>query len=244
MHAHAPFSVAGDGDLATLAIALLLMGLAGSFTHCVGMCGPFVIAQVTAGLETSGVQSGYGTLKRLRGAALLPYHLGRMTTYTALGAASAGVLGFVANNAGFRALAAIALVAASLAMIAQALGRSLPLLDSLMPRMARAPAGDRMRGLFARPQGWRGYALGVALGFIPCGMLYAAIAAASASGSVAGGAIAMLAFALGTVPGLLGVGWAGLLFGRGWQRIAAVLAPAMMLVSAAMLLAMALRIVT
>jgi uncharacterized protein len=244
MHAHAPFLVAGSGDLATLVVALLLMGLAGSFTHCVGMCGPFVIAQVTAGLEASGAQAGYGTLQRLRGAALLPYHLGRMTTYTAMGAASAGVLGFVANSAGFRALAAIALALAALAMVAQAVGRSLPFVDRLLPRGSGLPGGAQLRGLFARPQGWRGYALGVALGFIPCGMLYAAIAAASASGSVAGGAIAMFAFALGTVPGLVGVGWAGLLFGRSWQRIAAVLAPAMMLASAVLLLAMALRTVT
>lgn len=244
MHGHAPFQAAAGGDLAALVVALLVMGLAGSFTHCVGMCGPFVIAQVTAGLEASDAPQGYGTLQRLRGAALLPYHLGRMTTYTALGAASAGVLGFVANNAGFRAIAAILLVLASLAMIAQALGRSLPLVDRLLPSSAGVPGGARLSGLFAQPRGWRGYALGVALGFIPCGMLYAAVAASSAAGSVAGGALAMLAFALGTVPGLLGVGWAGLLFGRGWQRVSAVLAPAMMLLSAVLLLGMALRIVT
>ena len=84
----------------------------------------------------------------------------------------------------------------------------------------------------------------MALGFIPCGMLYAAIAAASAAGGIARGAVAMSGFALGTVPGLIGVGWAGLLFGRRWRRLAAILGPAVMLVSAAMLLAMALRIVT
>lgn len=242
MHAHAPLAAAG-GDLLALVVALFLMGLAGSFTHCVGMCGPFVIAQVTAGLEASGA-AGYGTLQRLRGAALLPYHLGRATTYVALGAVSAGIVGFVANHAGFRAIAAILLALAALAMIAQAVGRSLPLVDRLLPRGAALPAVTQVKALLARPQGWRGYALGVALGFIPCGMLYAAIAAASVAGSVAGGATAMLAFALGTAPGLLGVGWAGLLFGRSWQRVASVLGPAMMLVSAVMLLAMAFRIVS
>jgi hypothetical protein len=35
-----------SGGLAGLSLALFLAGLAGSFTHCVGMCGPFVIAQV------------------------------------------------------------------------------------------------------------------------------------------------------------------------------------------------------
>lgn len=242
MHMHVPLPAAG-GDLPALVLALFLMGLAGSFTHCVGMCGPFVIAQVTAGLEARGA-AGYGTLQRLRGAALVPYHLGRMTTYVALGAASATLLGFVANHPGFRAVAALMLGLAALAMIAQAVGRSLPLVDRMLPRGGGLPGASRVKRLLARPQGWRGYLLGVALGFIPCGMLYAAIAAASAAGGMAGGAAAMLGFALGTTPGLLGVGWAGLLFGRRWQRVAAVLAPAMMLVSAAMLLAMALRIVT
>jgi sulfite exporter TauE/SafE len=242
MHMHVPLPAVG-GDLPTLVLALFLMGLAGSFTHCVGMCGPFVIAQVTAGLEASG-EKGYGTLQRMRGAALLPYHLGRATTYVALGAASAGVLGFFANHGGLRIAAAAALALAAFAMIAQALGRTLPLVDRLLPRAGVLPAAPGIRSLLARPQGWRGYALGAALGFIPCGMLYAAIAAASAAGSVAGGAVAMSGFALGTVPGLIGVGWAGLLFGRRWRRAAAILGPAAMLVSAAMLLAMALRLVT
>jgi sulfite exporter TauE/SafE len=35
-------------DPAALAGALLLMGLGGSVTHCIGMCGPFVVAQAGA----------------------------------------------------------------------------------------------------------------------------------------------------------------------------------------------------
>jgi len=243
MHHHAPLLPPGDGDLLAHAIALLLMGLAGSFTHCVAMCGPFVMAQMTASLDAA-FGRGYGVMHRLRGAALIPYHLGRMTTYTALGAGSAGVIEFVGNVAGFRALAAIMLVIAALAMIAQAVGRSIPLLDRLFAGQAPMFMPRLARGLLERPTGWRGYALGVALGFLPCGLLYAALAAASGAGNATRGALVMAAFALGTTPGLLGVGWAGLLFGRRWLRVSAMFAPVLLLIGATMLLAMAWRFVT
>ncbi len=243
MHHHAPLLPPGDGDLIAHAIALLLMGLAGSFTHCVAMCGPFVMAQVSAGLEIASGR-GYGVLQRLRGAALIPYHLGRMTTYTALGAGSAAMIEFVGNVAGFRALAAIMLVLAAVAMIAQAVGRSIPLLDRLFAGQAPMFLPRLARGLLERPTGWRGYALGVALGFLPCGLLYAAVTAASGAGSAARGALVMAAFAFGTTPGLLGVGWAGLLFGRRWLRFTTKAAPVLLLISATMLLAMTWRFVT
>ena len=244
---HHPAAIAEpSGGLAELSLALFLTGLAGSFTHCVGMCGPFVIAQVGAALDRADAAapgSGYGTLQRLRGAALLPYHLGRMTTYAVLGAASAAVLGFVANMVAYRVLAALLLSLAAMAMLAQALGRGLGAVDRLLagflPRQAPAAA----RGLLADPGGWRGYALGIVLGFLPCGMLYAALAAASATGDPAEGAAAMAAFAAGTIPGLAGVGWAGAVFGRRWRRLAGILATPALLASAALLLATALRLV-
>ena len=54
------------------------------------------------------------------------------------------------------------------------------------------------------------YALGVVLGFLPCGLLYGALAAAGGTASGRDGALAMAAFALGTVPALMAVGWGGL----------------------------------
>jgi sulfite exporter TauE/SafE len=60
------------------------------------------------------------------------------------------------------------------------------------------------------------YVPGLAWGFIPCGLVYGALAAAAfagsassgAAGSAAGGAAAMLAYGLGTLPWLLGTGLA------------------------------------
>jgi len=230
-------------DTATLAGALLLMGLGGSATHCIGMCGPFVVAQAGA-VAAARAGKGPGMLARLRGASLLPYQLGRATTYAALGAASAGLVDFVANVSGFRILAALLLCLAAASMLARAVGRSLPILDRMASRVLPSGPLPVARDLMADPRGWRGYALGVALGFLPCGFLYAALAAASAAGGVAAGAVAMAAFALGTAPGLAVAGWAGALFARRHARSFAVLSTLAMLASAALLLSMALRLVT
>jgi uncharacterized protein len=53
------------------------------------------------------------------------------------------------------------------------------------------------------------YLLGVLNGFLPCGLVYVACAGALALGSVLSGVTYMLAFGLGTVPLMLGIGLAG-----------------------------------
>lgn len=237
-HGHLPLAgslIAAWG----LPAALFLAGLVGGATHCVGMCGPFVLAQVSAGLDRTGVRA-YGTLERARGAALLPYHLGRTTTYVGLGAL-AGVL--AGTLSGLPALGwvpgALLAVAAALFLL-QALERAVPLLRR---GHGAGPSGGGLgaalsrlaRPLFGDPTGPRGYLLGVVLGFLPCGMLWAALAAAGGSGGAVPGAVAMLAFALGTVPALVGVGFAGQLFGRRLGPAMAWVAPALFLLNAGVL---------
>jgi sulfite exporter TauE/SafE len=53
--------------------------------------------------------------------------------------------------------------------------------------------------------------LGLLWGWLPCGLVYSALTTALATGSAIRGALAMLAFGLGTLPNLL---LAGLLFSR------------------------------
>lgn len=199
-------AVVENGGLLT---GLFVTGLVGSLTHCTGMCGPFVLSQMAARMEQVPV-ARMSEWHRLSGAALLPYHLGRATTYAALGAAGGLASGLLTGWGGFRFLAALLLALAALFL----LGMAVPRLKALW---GAAPAetwwsrtiGARARPLFARPTGMRGWLLGVALGFIPCGLLYAALAAAAASGDALAGAFAMLAFTLGTVPALVGVGVIG-----------------------------------
>lgn len=239
-----------------LLLALLTAGLVGGTTHCAGMCGPFVLAQVSARLEQVPL-SAMSEFRRLTGAAVLPYHAGRATTYTLIGALSASVAGHVGALPGLRWLSVALLAFAALFFLGYAARSVLSWLPRLRPiggaaggRGAGRWWGDRVsalaRPLFGNPTGWRGYALGLALGFIPCGLLYGAVAVAAASGSALSGALGMAAFAVGTVPSLLAVGLAGHLAGRlggrSWRTAVARVAPAIMLVNAGVLGWMAWRL--
>ncbi len=200
----------GPGGIPALVSALFLAGLAGGVTHCAGMCAPFVLAQAAAGAE----RAGGGMLTRLSGAALLPYHAGRMLGYAALGALAGAGAGLVSQVTGLRFLLAALLALAALLMLSQAaerLGRGwLHLPAPSLPSGFQAP----LRRLLASPTGWRGVGLGLLLSALPCGLLYAALAAAAASGSALGGALGMAGFVAGTAPGLMGVALLGRLFAR------------------------------
>ena len=221
---------AGRGALASLLLAGLLSGM----THCAGMCGPFVLAQV--GPRLAAVPAARLTsMWRLSGAAALPYQLGRMTTYAALGAAVGAAGGLLPLVSPAVAAAALSLVAAM--FLLHGLGRLQP---------AGVPWAGALSGLAARlldrPFGWRGYAVGLGLGLLPCGVVYAALAVAATTGSATTGGLAMLLFALGTVPGLAAVGWAGHAAMRRWQRPLRHLPAALLLLNAAMLLLLASRL--
>ncbi len=227
----------GPGGLPALMGALFLAGLAGGVSHCAAMCGPFVLAQAGAVASTSGP-----ALARLAGAALLPYQAGRLLGYSALGALAGGAAGLVSLASGLNLVLAGLLLLAALMM----LGQALPRLGQWLPHLPapRLPAmlQRRMGALLAAPQGWRGVLLGVQLSALPCGLLYAALAAAAAAGSALAGALAMAAFVLGTLPALTGVALLGRFFGRrhgGAMRLAG---GVLFLVNAAVLAAMALRL--
>ena len=248
----------GPGGVPAVAAALFLAGLAGGVTHCAGMCAPFVLAQAGALADRS---AGGGMVARLSGAALLPYHLGRMLGYAALGALAGGMAGLVTQLSGLRWLLAALLLGAALLMAAQAAGLLPAQAAGLLPerwRPARLPhlpvlfgAGRGQGGRFAAllgwllaaPGGWRGVGLGLALSALPCGLLYAALAGAAATGSALAGAIAMAAFVAGTIPALVGVALMGRLFLRRAGAGLRLAGAALFALNAAVLAGMAWRLV-
>lgn len=154
--------------------AATLTGLVGS-PHCIGMCGGFAVA------------CGSG---RDRG---LSWHLGRLTTYGALGAL-AGAFGAAIPGPGWVA----AVISAALMV-----WFSLVLAGVVREPSLRIPGLTRFATLSASGSGlgWR-FLFGLATGFLPCGLVYAALAIPVASGSPLVGALSMVAFGLGTVPAL------------------------------------------
>jgi uncharacterized protein len=226
-----------------LVLGLLLAGAAGGAMHCGPMCGGFVLGQVADRMARLPA-AALCERRRLSAGLLLPYHLGRLTTYAGLGAAAAGsvaVLGrapwFGDVSAALLGLAALFFLSESLRRLVPRLGRHLPGAGPMPGPWARGVARLAARIDRARPGG--GYLLGVALGFLPCGFLYSALTAAAAAGRPALGAAGMAAFALGTVPALAVVGLAGQAAGWRFQRGVARFAPAVLAGNATLLLLLA-----
>jgi len=235
----------GPEGLPALLGAMLLAGLAGGATHCAGMCGPFVIAQAAAQADRTAAG---GMLRRLAGAALLPYHLGRAIGYAGLGALAGGAMGVVAGLAA-PGMLAVPLGLAAVAMLGQAVARlprrfALPRVPHLLPAPRLPAAAFRFgMGLTAGgPAVFRTFVLGLLLSALPCGLLYAALAGAAAAGGALAGALAMLAFVLGTVPALIGVALLGRFFGRRLGPALRTASALVLFVNAAVLAGLALRV--
>lgn len=181
-------------------LAALLVGLFGG-VHCVGMCGGIVGAL------------SFGLPEAVRGRPLrfLPYLLGynggRLASYAFAGALMGG-LGMAASAMGtlheirilMMALAGLFLVGMGLYLggwwfglarverLGQALWRFLePIGRRFIP--VRSPANA--------------LALGLVWGWLPCGLVYTALAYAAASAQVVDGALLMIAFGVGTAPAMV-----------------------------------------
>ncbi len=216
-----------------LLVGLFIVGGAGGVVHCGPMCGAFVLGRVSERMARLPPDR-LCEWQRTRNGLLLPYHLGRLTTYAGLGAAGAVMFG---RLPWFNALSAALLTFAALTFLGHALGRLMPMRDPMRLYVGRAIGAVTRR--IGRGSFGGEYLFGVALGFLPCGFLYAALAAAAASGNPAMGAAAMLMFGLGTAPVLMVIGIAGQAAGRRWNQTAMAAAPVLMVMNAALLLLLA-----
>ncbi|WP_286829598.1 MULTISPECIES: sulfite exporter TauE/SafE family protein [Kordiimonas] len=205
-------------DHGSIMVTLFLGGLLGSLTHCAGMCGPFVLAQI--GVDDA--RSPSKGLKRARGALLLPYHLGRMTTYMILGVLAASLSGYLFEAPAQRAVTVALLCVAAVLFLAAAfpaLNTRIwpPVLGSVLSGLGAA-VGRAARPFFEAPSMAHRYALGVILGFLPCGLLAAALMAVASTASPLAAALAMGAFCVGTMPALFLIGSGGQFAVRRWPR--------------------------
>jgi len=156
--------------------------------HCLGMCGPLVLALPLHERRTS-LSVAYRVL----------YNLGRIFTYALLGAVVGGA-GFLFSLRGYQARVAYA---AGVLLILFSLVQLMPFMhwtffSALHARIAR------LLGRFTGNAGpGRFFLLGFVNGFLPCGMVTAALAASLALGAVWGGALFMVFFGLGTFPVML-----------------------------------------
>lgn len=204
-------------------ITPLLLGLAGSL-HCVGMCGPLLLALP---LDKA---ARWQVLKETT-----IYHSGRVLTYVMLGVLF-GLLGQGLAVAGFqKALSILAgIFMLGMALTAwrfEQLVTSLPGFGALTQRvksgMARRLRNNPKSSLFS---------LGLLNGLLPCGMVYAALAGAIASTGGAEGGVFMGIFGLGTLPLLLTVSMLGRSLGAAFRKKIRIAQPILLCIAGLLLL--------
>jgi uncharacterized protein len=172
------------------------IGLAGSF-HCIGMCGPIALA----------LPVNHGSKFSLITGRIL-YNLGRAFTYSFIGL-FAGLVGQSLSLAGAQQAISIisGLLILIIVLIPSGISQKLLLLKpaygftSLLKR--------KFSSLLTKKSLLSLFYIGIINGFLPCGLVYLALAGAVAMAGIAEGAAYMFLFGIGTLPVMLVVSLAG-----------------------------------
>lgn len=183
----------------TLILSALGLGLASGF-HCIGMCGPIALSMGFTKQSKFHLQN-------------TSYNLGRIVTYTLLGA-TVGILGKGFEMAGFQKYLTISVGIALIAMALFSFGGNdfaskIPFLNQALMQVKRSLGKQLQKsGLSSR------FFTGILNGFLPCGMVYMALTASLAAGGILQSALFMALFGLGTFPFMFAVVLAGNLMGQ------------------------------
>ena len=182
--------------LAAQAFAAFSLALVGGL-HCAGMCGGIVGAlQLNRPRDLSAARLAAG------------YHVGRLVSYS-LGGLLAGLLGAALYAADGMPVQAALLAVGGLMLLA--IGASMFGRNAWLKRIEPAGAwlwrfvAPLARRVYPPRSGWQALAAGLAWGWIPCGMVYAALPLALVAGGPLQGMLVMLAFGAGTLPNMLAV---------------------------------------
>ncbi|AFZ74008.1 sulfite exporter TauE/SafE family protein [Natronobacterium gregoryi] len=197
-------------DVALFFIIGLLAG-----AHCIGMCGPLVTVYSSkmgddTGAAGDGGRTSHLTTYEVRQHAL--FNLGRMASYTLLGAAF-GALGSVlfVTTAELTSIVDVARGGVGLVI------GSFVIATGIYYLLGRTTGGIHLPGL-QRLTGWLTarvdrlangpgiVGLGAVHGLLPCPVLYPAFLYAFAVGSPTGGALALAALGAGTIPAVFAYG--------------------------------------
>lgn len=171
-----------------------MIGIAFSFgllssLHCAVMCAPL-----------QAVVMGQW-LKNKRRSSWLVYHFGRLSTYMLLGI----IANLFGQSIGVAHWQGDFTIIAGLLLIAGYFGFKLLQWDRKFNQLI-API---LRKLQPKVQGKKNpfwyYSSGALNGFLPCGMVYAALLPAAGAASISTGILYMLVFGLGTLPLLAGI---------------------------------------
>lgn len=178
--------------------AIISVAFFGSFGHCIGMCGGFVVAYSSAKIKNKNVFAQF--------ISHVSYIIGRISAYIILGF----IFGYIGQKVVFsRVLNGYIFFIIGILMVLMGLSlmgkiKFLTYLESSilsLPKLKKAYSF-----LMKSPSKFSLYFLGFLNGLLPCGMVYFFLVSAVASGSALKGGLIMLIFGLCTVPAMLGFG--------------------------------------
>lgn len=172
------------------------LGLLGSF-HCIGMCGPIALALPVGGNSLAE-----------RVAAAFAYNSGRILTYSLLGVLF-GIIGRTFALAGWQQGFSITigvLIVLSI-LVPGVLSSGNKITGFAYSFTSRIKSG--MKNFFQQRTFPSFFFIGMLNGLLPCGLVYLAVAGASATSGSAEGAAYMALFGAGTLPVMLSIVVAG-----------------------------------
>ncbi len=169
-------------------IAAFLAGLAGS-VHCVGMCGPLALSLPFNRFNASS-----------KWAAIVLYNLGRVVAYSLIGLI-VGLLGRGINWFGLTQI--ISILLGSIILVSLVLPRLLKNKNIHMPAWFNRYQTNSLQYLMKKQTVSWMFLVGIMNGFLPCGLVYMAVAAALVASSVATSVLFMVFFGLGTIPAMV-----------------------------------------
>ena len=184
-------------------LAAFVIGLLSTF-HCWGMCGGIV------GALSLAIPAPVRRSRRRELMITVCYNLGRIGSYGIAGllAASAGfLLGAATGTAGHLVLRVLSgLILVFLGLHIGGWFRGLVLVEKAGGRIWRLlqPLG---RPFLPMDRPYKAVVIGAIWGWFPCGLVYSVLLWAAASADPVRGASYMLAFGLGTLPGMVAAGW-------------------------------------
>ena len=175
--------------------AIITFALLGSIGHCIGMCGGFIVTYTTAKIKPDQSKFQQSTYH-------LFYNLGRVTTYTFLGA----LFGYFGSLWDISPLArAIMFAVAGVMMILMGLSFAgkLKFLTSIEYPITRQPWFKKVfTSQLTSAKASSFFTLGLLNGLFPCGLVYTMLVTATTTQSALWGAIVMAIFGIFTIPAL------------------------------------------
>lgn len=181
-------------------LTIISIAFLGSFGHCIGMCGGIVVAYSTIKINPKNSKVSQSVSHLL-------YSLGRVLTYSVLGAIFGALGGVIVYsntaNGVLLIVAGVAMILAGLSLMGKI--KFLTIIEhsfsssNLYQKTFRQVLNSKSNLSF--------FILGMLNGLLPCGFVYFFAITAASTADPFYGALVMMIFGLSTIPAMFGLGF-------------------------------------